>query len=169
MLGIGLLGIMTQGCQPEQNYGDQPSIEFEEYEKLGDDSAVKLVISYVDGDGDLGLKESHDDPPFDSGRYYHNMFIDYYEKINGEFKQVTPDPFSTDTINYNYRFPYITPSGKNKAIKGEISVGFQVIPTAEDNPDRNYDGEIKFEVTIVDRALNESNTVESPAIPFKAE
>ena len=171
LIKILLIGFLFLGaCDTGQDYDKVPSIEFESYEKLGKDSAIRFTISYVDGDGNLGLKESMTNPPFDTGsRYFNNMFIEYYEQYNGEFHQTTDDPFRTDTISYPYRFPYITPEGRNKSIKGEIEVSLTVDIATQNFPDRDYGGQVLFKFTIVDRDLNHSNTVSSPPIPFEAD
>lgn len=163
------LVLLLAQCDFSPDFPTKPQIKFESYQKLGQDSAVRLTISYLDGDGDLGLKDAQTAPPFDTGsRYYYNMFIQYYEFIDGQFQQVTRNIFSEDTIRYQYRFPYITPKRQNKAIKGEIQVELNVTPTAAFNRNINYGGLIRFKLYIVDRALHKSNTVTSPAIPFKA-
>lgn len=158
-------------CQPSTDYGEAPTITFKDYEKLGNDSAIRLTIGYKDGDGDLGLKKDQTEPPFDSGsRYYNNLFIKYYEQFNGEFRQTEADPLrDTDTIGYYYRIPYITPDSRNKSIEGEITTTIEEIQIASVSfPNRNYDGQIRFEIKIVDRELRESNTVSSPPIPWSA-
>jgi hypothetical protein len=121
---------------------------------------VTLHIGFSDGDGDLGLSKTDINPPYDSSSiYYNDIFVAYYERINGQFRQITSKyPFSTgDTINYNGRFPSLTPIGKHKAIQGELSYTlYGVRPRAGD--------EVKFKVWVYDRALHKSNVVESPGI-----
>lgn len=158
-------------CEPNQNYPDEPKIEYKDHEVIqnaqGRDSAIQLTIDYVDGDGDLGLKESQDEPPFDTGKYANNLFMEYQEQIDGEFRQVRRDKWNKeDTIGFKYRFPYITPDGKNKSIKGDLSVKISPRPYFY-YPQENYEGLVKFKVYIVDRELHQSNTITTPAIPFK--
>jgi hypothetical protein len=165
---VTLVLLLTK-CSPSTDFDTEPTITFKNYEKLGNDSAIRIKIGYKDGDGNLGLRESQTDPPFDTGnRFYHNMFVRYYEKYNGEFHLTTRGPFKQDTIVYPYRFPYITPDSRNKAIEGTIETtisGIQI--TSPSFPERTYDGQIRFEIFIVDRDLNRSNVVSTPPIPFK--
>jgi len=158
-------------CEAKQNYPDKPKIEYKDHEVIknvqGRDSVINLTISYIDGDGDLGLKESQTDPPFDTGRYANNLFMEYQERIDGEFQQVRRDKWNPeDTIGFEYRFPYVTPDGKNKSIKGDLSVKISPRPYFY-YPQENYEGFVKFKVSIVDRKLHQSNTITTPAIPFK--
>ena len=60
-----------------------------------------------------------------------------------------------------YRIPVLTPTGKNKALKGNISV---TIEPSYYNPISPDSDTIKYIITLVDRDFNESNTVESPEI-----
>jgi len=117
--------VLTTGCKQDVIYPIIPSIKFKDYSiqksVLGKDSALKLTISYTDGDGDLGLKQEDINPPFDSGSiYYYNMYVYYYELIGNKWSQVTINDFSNDTIRFKYRIPYLTPNADNKAIKGDI-------------------------------------------------
>jgi hypothetical protein len=120
-------------------------------------------MDFTDGDGDLGLTEADSLPPFqDSGRYYFNVYADYFEKINGEFTQLTvnyPFPFG-DTIHYNARLPLLTPEGKEKAIKGTIEYDIAM------NTGPKYSDVVKFRVYLYDRALHKSNEIETPEITF---
>lgn len=170
IFGIGLPLIFgLNKCSPSTDFGSEPTITFKKFEKLGNDSAIRLSIGYKDGDGNLGLRESQKEPPFDTGnRFYHNMFIRYFEKYNGEFNLTTRGPFKQDTITYRYRFPNITPDSRNKAIEGTITTTIADIRIASPSfPERKYDGQIRFEIFIVDRDLNRSNVVTTPPISFK--
>lgn len=164
-----LAGLVLSQCSPSTDFGTEPTIKFKSYEKLGNDSAIRITISYKDGDGDLGLRKTQTDPPFDTGnRFYHNMFVRYFEKYNGEFHMTTRGPFKEDTIVYPYRFPYITPDSRNKAIEGKIKTTISDIRIASPSfPGRKYNGQIRFEIFIVDRNLNRSNVVSTPPIPLK--
>jgi len=116
-----------------------------------------LAISFKDGNGDIGLREDQNEPPFDTGSiYYYNFIIDYYEQQNGIFVKLH------DTLgpSFNARIPYLTPNDPNKAIKGII------IDTLILNPMPVYDT-VKFKFFIYDRALNKSNVDSTPPIILK--
>jgi hypothetical protein len=149
--------ILTVSCHKDEIYPIIPVIKFKGDLKqksiYGKDSALKLTISYTDGDGDLGLKQEDIYPPFDSGSiYYYNMYVYYYELINGKWTEVTLTGFpgDTDTIRFKYRFPNLTPNADNKAIKGDIEYSItNLFPRKS-----NY---IRFKFYIYDRMLHKSN------------
>ena len=120
---------------------------------LNEDSITErgiLQFSFTDGDGDIGLTQADTLPPYDF-----NLYITYFEKQNGVYKKV--DLPST----LNARIPVLTPSGNIKSIKGDIQDTLYV-----NNPASTFDT-IKFEVYIVDRALHQSNVIETPDIVVK--
>ncbi|MCK5337727.1 MAG: hypothetical protein KAJ50_02905, partial [Bacteroidales bacterium] len=87
----------------------------------------------------------------------------YFEMQNGELKEVpilwfNPETELYDTLTLSARIPNLTPHGVNKAISGEIQDTLFIY-----NFNSTYDT-IKFEAFIIDRALNESNTISTPLI-----
>jgi hypothetical protein len=146
--------VLLSCCKKEVSYPLEPVIKFKDCviikSIMGKDSALKLTISYTDGDGDLGLGQNDINPPFNSGTYYFNMYVNYYELNNGKWSEVTLDTFSTDTVRIKYRFPNLTPNSDNKAIKGEIENTFGL-------PTRNSLTSIKLKFYIYDRMLHKSN------------
>ena len=116
-----------------------------------DDDAVRdSEQGCADGDGDVGLDESDNAPPFDTAStYYYNLFIEHSEKINGEWLVVE---FAQPI---HYRIPRITPTGQNKALEGEIAVAIDPFPLyITGNADT-----VRYSIEMVDRALNRSNRV----------
>lgn len=152
MLPLAALLLSLWACGPKEKFPEQPRITYKSFEHSG--NSARLTISFTDGDGDIGLDASDDQPPFDSAStYYHNLFLAYEELQNGTW--VRPDL----ALENNYRIPRITPSGQNKTLQGDIAVDlFWPI-----RPGAPYDT-VRFEVMIVDRALNESNRVYSDPI-----
>lgn len=151
-------------CNDIEEFPTTPVITFKGYKIYKDlnnrDTALILTIEFKDGDGDIGLGKADTLDPFLPGtEFYYNMFVDYYEFIDTAFFQVTPNPFSDDTIRYLYRLPDdIIPTTNNKAIKGEIDLKINDL-----DPQHNP---IKFSIYIYDRKLNKSNVVESPSIIY---
>lgn len=171
-LFFSLFIYLISGCQKFEEYPVEPHIAFDHFTLLVDtvienDTAKAitnrgiLAISYTDGDGDLGLNNYDTLPPFNQGSpFYYNIIVKYFEKQNGVFVQVpilNPDG-SLDTIHFNGRFPYLTPSGVHKAIRGII---YDTLPV--NNQSSTFDT-IKFKVFIYDRALHQSNLIETPEI-----
>jgi len=148
------------GCLKREEYPIEPKIKFENFIKYTNENGIDtkglLVFSFTDGDGDIGLAPHDTLPPYHrEGDYYFNFFIFYNELQNGQIVSVElPQPF-------HIRLPVITPTGNNKAIKGEIEVEIDIF-----NPISTYDT-ILFDFFIVDRALNHSNTERTPPIVVK--
>lgn len=140
--------ILSAGCLKREEFPSTPAIAFKSFEFFGD--SASLVITFTDGDGDIGLDASDDAAPYDtSSVFYNNLFLELSELRNGVWNSVDfEDPI-------HYRIPRITPSGQNKALEGEIAVAidpfFLFITGTADT--------VRYSVELVDRALNRSNRV----------
>ena len=142
--------VCLAACRPHDKYPVEPAIEFISLEKIseqGNDKDVRLAFSFKDGDGDIGLDDDDLYPPFDtSSLFYYNCFISYFEKQNGEFVEVKlPLPL-------NMRIPRLSKEA-SESIEGEIYLDLYAV-----NPFSRFDT-IRYELFIVDRALNFSNVI----------
>lgn len=148
------MGALLQACKKPDSYPDEPELSFEKFEKGKDDKAF-LTVSFTDGDGNVGLKEGDTTGKFSpDNRYHYNLFLEYFEKQNGEWVKRELDP------PFYYRIPPLEPKGQSKALEGDIRV--ELSPTYYD-PNSPYDT-IKYKVRLADRDLNESNPVETGPI-----
>jgi hypothetical protein len=159
ILFFGLVGfIFFWSCEKPQMVSEIPEIKFksvsiENYiDTLQNEvKRVKLTISLVDGNGDIGLPENGY-PGFES-LDNKNLFITLFEKKEGEYIEVNL------LAPHNYRTPYQVPEGQDKTLKADYEVtmdyskAFFVYDT------------IKYSVFIYDRQKNKSNIVETPEIP----
>jgi hypothetical protein len=154
--------LVLQACLERIEFPPEPIITFNGFAKIDDGSGADnrgvIEISYQDGDGDIGLTQMDTVPPYD-----YNLIIRYFEKKNGQFEEVFLTYYNSetqeyDTINLNARIPLLTPTGKNKSIKGIIQDTIYI-----NNYSSPYDT-VRFEVYILDRALHQSNTVSTPQI-----
>lgn len=149
---IGLT-ILTAGCVKSDQFPDEPvitNIEFKTADTL-------LIVEFTDGDGDFGI--AADDPDFpayldaDSTQpnpYYNNLWIDYYEKVNGEWSLVVPE----NEQGFNYRVPVLTPSGQNKQLEVIITNAMEgEVPYLLSEADT-----FRLDVKLIDRSLKESET-----------
>lgn len=174
LIGLLFLALAAFSCQKPVEYPIEPHIAYEGFTYLFNaDSTFSgegiVSFSYTDGDGDLGLDDSDTLPPFGfRDAHYYNMEVDYLKCVNGEFV-VTPllsphvptsstDTVLWDTITFNARFHRLRDSDDPKAISGMMDYRLVV-----KNPFSPNDT-IKFEIRIVDRALHESNTIQTDAI-----
>ena len=152
-------------CLKPQSFPAEPNIEFVSFEAQGDSGII--VFSFTDGDGDIGLGQEVLTPPFDtSSYYYYNLYINYYEMMNGSWVRGTSDPLgnnfpSADSITFSYRLENITPIGQNKALRGEIEI---VMEPYFFNTISNHNDSIRYEILLIDRSLNHSNLLETPLI-----
>lgn len=176
---IGLLTIVAAflllgSCRRFEDFPDEPIIKYSGFLLENDlETGVTyrgvLMIDYTDGDGNIGLASWDTLPPFNySNEYYYNMIIKYFEMNNGVWEEVylvtwNVDKQKFDTLTFNARLPVLTPLSGNQAIKGFIQdTLFLYNPLSK----KQYDT-IKFSTYIIDRDLNESNVVETPAIIVK--
>lgn len=158
---IALLLLLTAvtGCIKKEEYPIDPQISFGSYGVLpdvnGNDSIGVLTISYTDGDGDIGLYSYDSVEP-----YKYNYFLKFLEWRNGSFQEVQ---LADTSFTFNSRIPILTPEGKNKNIRGDISMFLELyyafMALKSDT--------IAFEVYIQDRALNRSNVLQTPAFLVK--
>lgn len=106
-----------------------------------------LKFSFKDGDGDIGLEQYEQEPPYD-----YNLFITLYEIQNGDSVEIDPP------LTLNQRIPILTPDGNDKSIRGEIEDTLIIY-----DPSSAFDT-IYLELYILDRALNQSNTISTPLL-----
>ena len=163
-----LLLLLSCGTDDTTDYPIIPEITFEEYtlnRELRSGIPVdvfELTIGYLDGDGDIGMKNNEKTLP-GSDDIKHVLFIDYLEEDkNGNFKKVVCK-LGEDTTTKKYRVPYITPVGNNKSIKGIITTKVLPCPLPRDTVRA-----LKFDIYIIDRQLHKSNVVSSPVIYYES-
>jgi len=168
LISIVIVSIIY-GCRKFETFPVVPHIEYQDFVLLvNPESGISergvIKFTYTDGDGDLGLSSSDTLPPFNvDGDYYYNMIIRYFEKQNGEFVEVPILIFNNetqtyDTVTFNSRFPVLTPASGNMNIKGLFQDTLYVF-----NPFSEFDT-IMFKVSIYDRALHQSNEIETPPL-----
>lgn len=157
-----LISILFPTCREKEEYPPVPQLEFlsfTSFRNLDDiDSLGILLISYTDGDGDLGVV------PWDTNS---NFFVSYYVMDNGELKVGTrydPTTGEIDTINFNARIPILAPDGYTGWIKGQIEDTIK--PLSDPTSQKTIDT-IMFEAWVIDRAGNLSNVVQTPLIEVK--
>lgn len=166
-----LLLFLAVACQEKVEYPIEPRVSYEGLGYLMDTDStltgeVILHIGYTDGDGDLGLDDSDTLYPFGlNDPYYYNLIIDYL-KWDGTAFVETPllswnqTTQSYDTISFNARFKRLIFTDEEKAISGTIDYTLNTYNPLSPNDT------IKFRIHLIDRALHESNAIETDAIHF---
>ena len=146
--------LFASSCVKEKNFPTTPSIEFVEFVKYSDDSA-DCIISFKDGDGDIGILEgdtaSDDDYKLKYLYKGSDGFFHPYDAIDSTAVM--------DTLFYSYRVPNITPQGQYKALEGTIKAKLRSAPLYV--PAHTT---VKFEIRLRDRSGNYSNIVTSNEI-----
>ena len=157
-----LIGILT-ACPEPKKYPDEPQIQFEQVQLkdsldlLGNTNKFyKLKFDIIDGDGDIGLKESDstgiNDP---DSLYSNNLFTTLYEIVNGDSIKID------SSKQRNFRVPYVEPQGQNKTLIADIII--DIIFSYDGDGNLPYDS-IYFNFYIVDRKLNKSNIQSTPVL-----
>ena len=171
ILIVFLLMLSFVSCLKPVKYPNEPIIEYVSFDQL-DSSSAKLTFSFTDGDGDIGLEQEDVYPPYDSGSFYHyNVYINYFEMMDGEWVRGKSNPpyynnldnnSSNDTISFKFRLKNITPNGQNKALKGNVEL---TIEPQFFNPNSVDDNDtIMYKILLLDRSLNHSNLISTPPI-----
>lgn len=169
------LGAGLAGCINPPNYPVEPSIEFSRLDvkryqdapRVNVRDTVLLGVNFRDGDGDLGLASTENSPPYQErnadgsfNRNRNNIFVQPY-RLNPTTQQyeVVGIPGT-----YDGRYPRLSPSDAKPApLKGELRFKQAFI---FGQPFRSGD-QVRFEVSIMDRALHESNKITTPTITIQ--
>jgi hypothetical protein len=154
---VFLVTMMLYSCRKPENYSEIPEIEYLSFfirdttDLLGNRGLVgELTFSFVDGDGDIGLRQPADTvDPEDPD--YTDLFFTMYVMQNGVLTELDENDLQ---FPLNYRIPYLEPEGQDPSLKGEIKVEFLYLFFEYDT--------IQYDFYIIDRALHESNVESTP-------
>ncbi|MFA9214177.1 MAG: hypothetical protein ACEQSR_10080 [Candidatus Methylacidiphilales bacterium] len=174
---VALILLLLNSCKENEIFSNIPRLEYKSVyflQSSGKDSIMKLIFSFKDGDGDIGLESVDTFPPFNPvfdtiteaslNKYYFNCYVNYREKMNGVFMPYIP-PGKVDTFLYSFRVQNLTPEGRHKAIRGELELDIPVSPSQRLS---FFDTDtIIYSIYIYDRSLNKSNVIETPPIIWR--
>jgi len=153
-----LAALVLTGCFKEEEYPVEPFISEPTFTNMTDSAVVSFT--FTDGDGDVGLGDDELDPPYDSSSiFYYNLYLNYYEKddINGWQQGID---LAGNPISFKYRIERIQVKGKQRGMKGTMDVALSDFQ----NPFSDQSDTIKFSIQLFDRALHESNIIETVEI-----
>ena len=86
-----LLIISVSSCLKPVSYPDEPILETVSHTIIGD--SLVLSMTFTDGDGDIGLNDTDTIEPYNPASFYHfNLYVEYYELMNGTWVKGTQDP-----------------------------------------------------------------------------
>jgi len=155
---IALCAVLFSSCMKKENYSIIPSISFKEFVVNSDGSAT-LQINFTDGDGDIGYQTSEKNPPID---FYIEVLSDSgnsnYVPL---FVSGQTDPVMGDTLFIPYNVPYITPTGKDKELSGQIQVALAAGVGSWYLKTNSY---YEYRIWLIDRANHVSNRITTPPV-----
>ncbi len=166
LYGIGFTGIIVWclwGCEKNGTYSPIPEIHFKSlsFDSVkndlgGIDPMVDLTFSFVDGDGDIGVR----DTTTLEGRISKIHYIWYYKKADGTYETYA---FKSGITENTSQIPYSEVMNKdeaqNKTLKGTIEA-LLIRPRKPYEPS-DVDT-MRIEFFIVDRAKHKSNIDYTP-------
>lgn len=152
---IGVLILLISSCFKSEEYPLEPVISDPQVSVIGDSATVSF--GFTDGDADIGLAESDTFGVHAPGEfYYYNIYIDYFEK-DDNLGWIPGTDLNNDTITFAYRIKPIEVSNNTEGIKGTIDVLMESFK----NPFSSQSDTIRYEIRLIDRALNVSNTIQT--------
>ena len=159
LLGIfSCLTLVLITCRPVEHFSEIPEIHYKSFvlydtsDLLGNPGfAGILTFSFVDGDGDIGLKQP--DTLIQGDSSYSNLFFTLFAMKNGNLEEVDSTELA---FPLNYRIPYLEPTGKDLTLKGEIQTKFMYVLFQYDT--------LLYRFYLTDRADHQSNRESTPLI-----
>lgn len=169
IFSIGFVMLFLAGtlisCNPSKDtISSVPKLTFAGIYKFnsgyGYDSFVEIDLGYEDGDGDLGLDDADTMPPFGyKQKEFYNLKVYYQQKIGANWvNPMNPLLGPKDTLVLHERIRNITPTGRSKAVHGNLVLNIPARPF-------QYRGDtVRYTIQFTDRALHKSNIIVTPSI-----
>jgi len=167
-LAVPALLLLLASCLKEPDFSDVPSISFGGFDhriltspdRLGNrvprDSVVVLV-DFRDGDGDLGITteefQGKGEPRL---KGVNNYIVSVLRKTRTGFVEVFPQ------VPFNSFYPPLKPDGRRGPIEGTLR--FSQIFFSDPTKPKQVRDTLRFKIKILDRALNQSNVIETDTI-----
>lgn len=154
--------LISIGCKKEDPTPVPPFITFIDASVASNKASAVVKIEFSDENGDLGLRQEENE-----GQQQYNVFVDYYEKINGKWVLKSPlivwnpdiqNPLggTYDTSITNLRIPFIENEAQ-RALQGEISL--DLLLNAQNFAFTAHPDTVKYDISIQDRAFQNSNVI----------
>jgi hypothetical protein len=180
VLGLGLASLSFSSCLSAPDYPVEPSIDFKSVaiglNPTGPRTAIdtlKFSVDFRDGDGDLGLSDSDIKvAPYNAATGGFRGRSPQYNYYIQPFKRSgTPGNYTyTEFVNsapgeYDGTYPRLDKADARPApLKGTLTYA---LPISVDGAPFYPGDTFRFEITIMDRALNKSNTVTTTDVTLK--
>jgi hypothetical protein len=160
-----LLSVLAFSCKKTSTVTPGPPVvTFKDFSVLKETEAY-FHFGFTDPDGDIGLKNSDTTGSFAFGSIYYNDFHMRLQILNrfGNWSDTAifnPTTNKFDSLDFNYRIPYIDNKSKDKSLTGEVYVqmtGYRFVTTIK---------KFRYKFYIYDRAHNKSNVVTTPEFNY---
>ena len=152
-----LFALAFVGCEKEDKEPAPPVLTFVSAGVSADNTHSVVNFEFFDNDGDLGLRQDET-----TGEQQYNLFVEYYEKLNGLWELKSPivtynsGTNSYDTTVFHLRVPFIE-NEAGKSLKGETNVLLLYNPFSVADT-------FRYEIMLRDRALHSSNVITTSEI-----
>ncbi len=169
------LFLTFSSCFKDPGYPKEPHIIFKSIKQTGN-NVIDVKVNFTDGDGDLGLTDDDNLPPFNQVLTYDTLlkdtiqtnfnynnyhFIFLFKNPDSTFKTCEDSPDICNELiekglrdlSQVSRFMDLNPDRKARPLAGELTFEVPILSSL-------FRGKIiKLKIFIQDRALNESNTI----------
>jgi hypothetical protein len=152
-----LSAIALFACKKEDKTPAPPVLTFVDAGLSLDRSYAIVNFEFFDNDGDLGLRQNET-----TGEQEYNLFVNYYEKLNGVWLKKSPivtynsGTNEYDTTVFHLRVPFIE-NEAGKSLKGETNVLLLYNPFAVADT-------FRYDLMLKDRSLKSSNVITTSEI-----
>ncbi len=159
------LGLVVFSCKKVSNpTPGPPVISFKDFRVVKETEAY-FHFNFTDPDGDIGLKNEDTTGAFAFGSPYYfdfHMRLQIKSYLGNWADTMIQEPFTNimDSLDFNYRIPFIDTKSKDKSLTGEIYVamtGYRFSSTIK---------KFRYKFYIYDRAHNKSNVVFTPEFNY---
>jgi hypothetical protein len=159
-------------CQSPPEFSKIPEITFNNIVKyhqtktatITSGDSINITINFQDGDGDLGLDAKDTVPPYfvdhKKTAVYNNLNISMYTRKNNQWVKLV----FNSKLDLNAQFPRFQSGNKKSPLKGTMDYNFIIPDFTPNNFPIKKNDTIKFDINILDRALNKSNTITTPSL-----
>lgn len=164
IFGFTMVTVFAFACTQKPNFPLEPSIELAGItknrveDKLSSTpnnkvfrDSVSISINFRDGNGDLGVNEAEKTKLTEKGEY--NYIVKRFVRVKGKYVLFDPIP------SHSGNFITLKSGSKAGPIEGTLNYAIEFSPFTSLKNDT-----IKFEIQIVDRAKNLSNTVMTDSV-----
>jgi hypothetical protein len=148
---FALVLVGAYGCKPDPVFPAEPMLTFKEFIQEPGSDSLRIVFSFTDGDGDIGVAVNNPDPNMKVYLYGPNAAGTFIPLQNLQ----TAD--TTDTLTYQYRIPPL--STGQSGLEGDIYITVYksfLLLSGEDT--------LQFDAFLKDQSNHKSAIIRTPTV-----